>query len=100
MIKHIVMLKLKEFDSAEEKEKHARKIKSGLELLVDKIDELNAIEVGLNLSTRQSAFDIVLIAVFDDMGALDRYREHHDHIKILNMILDVTERTAVVDYEF
>ena len=28
MIKHIVMLKLKEFDSAEEKEKHARKIKS------------------------------------------------------------------------
>lgn len=99
MVKHIVMVKLKEFDSKEEKQEKARKFKKMLEDLVDKITELNAMEVGLNFNPNPAAYDVVLISEFETNEGLDNYRKHPEHLKILDFLKEIMNNTVVVDYE-
>lgn len=98
MLKHIVMLKLKEEFSPEEKEQNLLKFKEMLENLVDLIPELKSMEVGLNVSAKPSAFDLVLTSEFEDEGALDTYRVHPEHVTVVEFMKKITEKTAVVDY--
>ncbi|MDZ7740258.1 MAG: Dabb family protein [Bacteroidota bacterium] len=99
MIKHIVMIKLKDFSSADEKTSHARKFKQMLLDLVDKVPELLAMEVGLNFNEKPAAYDIVLISEFESREELDNYRIHPEHVKVLEYLREIMESTAVVDYE-
>ncbi len=43
------------------------KVKSMIEKLLDDIPELKRMEVGLNVNTKPSAFDLVLTSDFDDV---------------------------------
>jgi hypothetical protein len=97
MIKHIVMLRLKEFEPGV-KEKHLQKLKSLIEGLIGKVPELKFMEVGLNVNTKPSAYDLVLTSHFDSEEGLDAYRVHPEHKKVLEYLYEVTEETAVVDY--
>lgn len=72
--------------------------KSKLMDLVEKIPDLKQMEVGLNVNTKPSAFHLVLIADFDDETGLNLYRNHPDHIKVLDFMKNVVDKTAVVDY--
>ena len=76
----------------------SRKVKEMLENLVPAIDQLKRMEVGLNINTKPSAFDLVLTADFDDEEGLNAYRVHPEHVKILDFMKDTVEKTAVVDY--
>ncbi len=100
MIKHIVMIRLKEAGSPEEKLENGRRLKSSIEGLLGKIPELLSMEVGKNLSTKASAYDLVLTSTFDSLETLDTYRVHPEHQKVLELLYEVMESTAVVDYEF
>ena len=97
MLKHIVMLKLKEFDP-ETKQQHLEKLKTDIEGLTGRVPELKFMEVGLNINTKASAFDLVLTSHFDSEDDLDVYRVHPEHKKVLDFLYAVTEKTAVVDY--
>ncbi len=97
MLVHIVMLKLREFDAVAKKA-HLQHLKSEIEGLSAKIGELKFMEVGLNINTKSSAHDLVLTSHFDSEKALDAYRVHPEHKKVLDYLYEVTERTAVVDY--
>lgn len=98
MIKHIVMIKLKEFDTEEVKNQKTIKFKQMLEELVDLVPDLNAMEVGLNFNPKPSAYDIVLISEFETEQGLDNYRVHPEHVKVLDFLREIMDRTAVVDY--
>jgi hypothetical protein len=100
MIKHIVMIRLKEAGSPEEKLENGRRLKTSIEGLLGKIPELLSMEVGKNLSTKASAYDLVLTSTFDSLETLDTYRVHPEHQKVLELLYEVMESTAVVDYEF
>lgn len=63
MIKHIVMMRLKEI-GAQEKKEQLEIIKLELEALSGKVPSLKAMEVGLNFSKRDTAFDLVLVSLF------------------------------------
>lgn len=97
MITHIVMLKLKDFDESEKME-HLRSLKSGIEGLLGAIPELKSMEVGLNINKKPSAYDLVLTSRFNSLEDLDAYRIHPKHVKVLDYLRKVTEKTAVVDY--
>ncbi len=99
MIKHIVMIKLKDFDSKDEKTSHASKFRQMLLDLVDKVPDLLSMEVGLNFNEKPSAYDIVLISEFENREGLDNYRVHPGHLKVLDYLREIMESTAVVDYE-
>lgn len=96
MIKHIVMMKLAE---AADQEERKEKLAALLEDLEGKIEEIKLWEVGRNISTKASAFDLVLISGFDTLEDLDTYRVHPDHVKVLDYIKEVVSGIHVVDYE-
>lgn len=94
MIKHIVMWKLKE----ENKEKNAMKIKNDLEALKDKIEELKAIEVGINFNESESAYDVVLYSEFESKEDLDSYQNNKDHKEVGAFVRTCAIDRKVVDY--
>lgn len=99
MINHVVLFKLKEFPQTEKQEVR-EEIKSLLEGLKAQINELKYIEVGLNIDVNTQAYDICLITHFENMEALEVYRTHPDHLKVVEYIQATTASRAAVDYLF
>ena len=62
------------------------------------INSLIKMEVGLNVNTKASAFDLVLTADFEDEAGLEAYRIHPEHIKVLDYLKTNMEKASVVDY--
>ncbi len=90
------MIKLNDTDN---KSDIALKLKNMLDNLESKIDSLNKMETGTNISTRPSAYDVVLTAEFNDTSGLDAYRTHPEHVKVLNYLKEVMDKATVVDYQ-
>jgi nucleoid-associated protein YejK len=95
MLKHIVMFKFTDRVGAKE---ISGQLKIMLEDLLKIIPELKGMEVGQNINTRPSAFDIVLTADFDNEDGLNAYRVHPEHKKVLDYLEGKIEKSAVVDY--
>lgn len=95
MIKHIVSFKLKDTD----KEGNLQQLKSELDRLPEVIPGVVAFETGKNVSDRSSAYDLVLVSEFASTNDLDVYRNHPEHLKVLDLIHQVVADTVVVDYE-
>ena len=99
MLKHIVMFSLKESAEGHSKEANAARLKVLLESLKDQISEVRYLEVGMNQGRSESADDIVLYSEFEDMQALEVYRKHPEHAKVVDFIRKVCTERRVVDYE-
>lgn len=99
MLKHIVMFKLKDFAEGKSKAENAKKLKALLESLKEKISVVKCLEIGINIGKSASASDIVLYSEFDDMQALEVYRDHPEHKKAVDFIARSCSERQVVDYE-
>lgn len=99
MIKHIVMWKLKDYAKGAQKEENALKIKSDLEALKQKIEQIGEIEVGINIVDSEAAYDVVLYSVFANENKLEEYRVHPEHVKVADYIGKVVDKRVVVDYQ-
>lgn len=95
MLRHIVMIQFKDRAT---KDEEAAKLKMMLENLTSEIPALYHMEVGINISTKSSAFDLVLTADFENETGLNAYRIHPAHQEVLDYLRKVMEKTAVVDY--
>ncbi|MCD4680300.1 MAG: Dabb family protein [Bacteroidales bacterium] len=100
MIKHIVMFKLRECKIPGENINNARQLKKMLDDLVNHIPELKSMEVGINVSSRPTAYDLVLVSEFLNEADLGTYRVHPRHVKVIEFVKQVSETSVVVDYEF
>ena len=100
MVKHVVMFKLKEFASPEEKQAKLDEIKLGLESLIDKIDVLRKIEVKFNTNPEET-WDFILITELDSLADVNTYANHPEHLAVAKTIIGpVKADRACVDYEF
>lgn len=96
MIKHVVFFKFKPEASAE-----ARKgVVDQLRALPDKIDLIRSWEIGEDIMRSARAWDVIEIATFDDLGALDTYTRHDDHVEVVLKLREICEAVGSVDYEF
>jgi hypothetical protein len=86
------------FKNREEVNNLGKQTKKMLEDLVPVIDVLQKMEVGLNINSKPSAFDLVLTSDFENEDALNIYRAHPEHVKILDFMKETVDKTAVVDY--
>ena len=100
MVRHIVMIKLKEIPAAFERQNAINQIKAGLEALPNKIDVIKAYEVGVNINPNPLAYEIVLISEFENFNDLNIYREHPEHIKVLELIGKYKDNSVFNDYIF
>jgi len=95
MIVHIVMFKFRN----ESKESNIKEVVKRLNALVELIPELRSMEVGVNFTDSERAFDLSLYSTFDTKEDLASYAIHPEHLKVVELIKSVTMESKVVDYE-
>lgn len=99
MVKHIILWKLKEELSAEEKETVKREIKEGLEGLKGKIPGLLDIRVRIG-GLESSNADVMLDSSFENEAALKGYAVHPEHLAVANgKVRPFTAVRMCLDYE-
>ncbi len=94
MLRHIVFWNLQDKDKAAE----LKKMKETLLSMKGKVEQIKHIEVGLNIKSGPSAFDIALVVDLADEAALDAYQDHPEHFKVKEYVGSVAVQRAVVDY--
>lgn len=94
MIVHIVMFKFKE----ENKEANLQLVKERLENLVNEIEPLQSMEVGIDFNKSERAMDLCLYSKFEDKEGLKTYATHPAHLKVVEIIKELTLESKVVDY--
>ena len=94
MIVHIVMFRFKEENFNE----NIEEVKQRLNTLVSLIPELKCLEVGVDFSKTDRAFDLSLYSTFSSTEDLKSYAIHPEHLKVVELIKSVTLESKVVDY--
>lgn len=97
MIKHIVLFRFKDKEGKEEK---VKKLKTIIDDLKNKIPYVEHIEGGINISERDSAFDVALVSDFRTTDDLDAYRVHPDHQALLAYLKQFDYEVVVTDYVY
>jgi len=95
MLRHVVMMK---FTDRTNWESIAQEVARMLNQLTETIPELQCMEVGINMSSRPTAYDLVLTADFRDESGLEAYRVHPTHQAVLDILKMHVQETTVVDY--
>ena len=98
MIRHIVMFKLKEFQTPAEKQAKMQEIKDKLEALINKIDVFKIIRVDFNC-TRAETWDIILTTELPTLEDVNTYDNPPEHVAVAKGIIGpVKGDRACVDY--
>lgn len=95
MIKHVVSFKFK--GSPEERKEVARKFADALLALPAQIDQLKAMEVGINENPAET-WDLVLTAAADSLEDVAAYSAHPAHVDAVKIIAPFKEDRACIDY--
>ena len=98
MVKHIVLLKLKDEVPETDKLVVMNKFKEAIEALPAKISVIRKIEVGLNMNPGES-WHIALYSEFDNLDDVKFYATHPDHVAAGKIIAEAKESRSCVDYE-
>jgi hypothetical protein len=96
MIRHVVFFKFK--PEAEAAKRAA--VLDQLRALPDKIDVIRSFEVGEDILQSARSWDAVLIATYDDLGALEIYTRHDDHVEVVLKLREICDAVGSVDYEY
>jgi hypothetical protein len=99
VIKHIVLWKLKDHALGATKAENAKRIRREGAGLAGIVPGLRSIEVGINFEPSGAAWDIGLYSEFDTREALDAYQTHPKHEAFKELVAQVREDRAVIDYE-
>lgn len=99
MVKHIILWKLKEEYSNDEKQQIKLGIKKGLESLAGQIPGLVEINVRIDCLT-SSNVDIMLDSTFIDEESLKGYSVHPKHVEVADSkVRPYTAIRSCMDYE-
>jgi hypothetical protein len=100
MIKHIVMWKLDEQYSPEEKKILVNEFRQRLLQLEGNIAELKEISVRLNTEQADKTnFDMLLDTTFNTIEDLNSYAIHPEHLKVVEFAGTFKKVRSCIDYE-
>ena len=97
MVKHIVLFKLKETLTQNEKMEVMNRFKQAIEALPQQIDFIRQIYVGLNCNPAEQ-WDICLESTFDTLDDVKAYSVHPAHLAAASTIKEAKADRACVDY--
>jgi hypothetical protein len=100
MVKHIVLWTFRETAAGRDKQENLQRAKEKLEAMAGKIPGMTRLEVGINVQTREGAWDLALYSEFETKEALEGYQSHPEHLKVIEYLRTVRDQRAVVDYAF
>ena len=93
MLRHVVMVRLREDMTADQKEA----LRAGLGRMPEVIPAIRAYRFGEDVGLNEGNFDFVVTADFDDADGYLAYRDHPDHQKLAKELMGpfVTQRAAI-----
>ena len=97
MLRHIVSWKLST-DDAGTRADNISTIRRALEALPAVIPEIRALTVGANVAYPLTNWDLVLIADFDDLAALEAYQVNPDHVAVTQIVGPLVSARSNVDF--
>lgn len=92
MVRHVIMWK---FRTGEEE--NMNKFLDGLKALNGVIPEILQMEVGVNCKDGNN-YDACLIADFEDLDALERYKNNPRHVAVSQLCKSIREARGAVDF--
>ncbi|WP_263833365.1 Dabb family protein [Sulfurospirillum oryzae] len=95
MVKHIVFFKLPDNSEA-----NKQAVKDRIMSMQGKLDLVKHLEVGINFSPEERAFDVALVSDFETKEDLQTYATHPIHVEVVNFIKSLSAVSKVVDYEY
>lgn len=99
MVKHIILWKLKDSLSSDEKISVKRGIKENLESLAGKVPGLMEVAVQINPLASSNA-DVMLDCTLESDEALAGYQTHPEHVRVADTyVRPYTEVRMCMDYE-
>ena len=99
MVKHIILWKLKEEYTEEQKAEIKKGIKEGLEGLKGKIPGLIDVKVNIN-GLPSSTVDLMIDTSFESEEALKNYSVHPEHVAVANSKVRLyTSVRSCLDFE-
>ena len=87
MLNHVVLFKFK----ADVAESDITKLEELMEDLPNTISEILVYEFGRNTIPSERAYDFALVSLFANPESLERYQQHPDHLKVLDLIKEISE---------
>ncbi|HWP43785.1 MAG TPA: Dabb family protein [Blastocatellia bacterium] len=96
MIKHVVFFKFKPEVSRDERSEALGELRA----LPEKIDVIRSFEVGEDILRLPRSWDGVLISSFDDLGALEEYQRHDEHLPVARRLQMICDAIGSVDFEY
>ena len=93
MIRHVIMWKFREGE-----EENMHRFLNGLKSLDGVIPEIRRMEVGVNVLEKNN-YDACLIADFDDLESLERYKKDPRHVAVSTLCKSIREARGAVDFE-
>lgn len=63
------------------------------------IPEVREWSIGKQALPSSTAYDLAQVSGFENVDALERYRNHPNHIRAKNLLSEIADR-IVVDYEY
>jgi hypothetical protein len=94
MITHVVLAKLKD-----QSVQNVQSTQALLRSMNGRIPSMRYFEVGNNVGRSEWAYDIALIAKFDDLDGLSAYQTHPVHLPVSNKLRELAAIIAIVDYK-
>lgn len=101
MVRHVILWKLNDELSAEQKQTVKADVKAGLEGLVGKVPGLVEVKVIIDGRLDSSNCDIMLDSVLENEEALKGYAVHPEHVAVANgKVRPYTVVRTCLDYEY
>lgn len=101
MVRHIILWKLRDELSAEEKQTVKQDIKEGLEGLLGQVPGLMEIKVSIDGRLDSSNADVMLDSVLESPEALKAYATHPAHVTVADgKVRPYTAVRTCLDYEY
>ncbi|MDR6867220.1 hypothetical protein J2Y69_001821 [Microbacterium resistens] len=97
-LRHVVMWRMASEDPSE-REAHAAEAAARLLALEGVVPEIRSISAGPNVAYLDANWDLVLVADFEDVAALDAYQVHPAHQEVVAYVRSVVASRAAVDIE-
>ena len=100
MVKHIVIFKLAQPVTPDEKEQSVRKLKELFGPLGNRMKDILEYRTGINVTDADHAGDFVIDATFASMEDLRRYQGSEAHREAVAAASSIKKAKLVVDYTF
>jgi len=95
MLVHIVCWRYKPETDEPARDEH----RSRLRALTSLIPDIVSFDIGADVLHLERSFDTGLVAVFEDLSALERYTDHPEHQKVAALGKEISEQVVSVDFE-